>query len=286
MQKSADKSIFTTVRLLSVLIIAIVLLEACSGNENKQRRGKVLAKVYDTPLEETEVKNKIPAGLHGEDSMAFAKSYIEKWIRRQLLVVNARKSIKDFDKIEELVKDYETSLIIDSFTQQLVKEKLDTSVTEKQLKDFYNKNKSNFILDKDLVRLRYVKVNGKQPGLDKFYDNWNNGNWDKVEAYAKKNAKTFILDSRRWHRLDSVKQIIPGFLLKKKRKYAVQKYSKGYEYFLKVMETKYKNENIPLEVIKHKIKTLILQKRKSDLLDGYIKQLHKKEIENNKIIIY
>ena len=86
--------------------------------------------------------------------------------------------------------------------------------------------------------------------------------------------------------MKSIRSKIPKSLQKKGNKYNVQKNINGYEYFLKVINIRHKNEIVPLILVEEKVKKLILQKRKSDLIDNYIEELYKKELENKNIKIY
>ena len=270
-----------------LFLLSVILLPGCKKtNDSQNENGEVLAKVYDNILTKNDIDIKYISNISKEDSLDLVHSFIEHWIRKELLAHNAKKYLKNKKEIERLVDDYEKSLLVEAFQEQYIQENLDTNVSKKQMKEFYEENKENFHLDHPVIRFIYAKIAADEKGIDKFYENWNNNRYNLVYQYGSRKSKKYFLKTKKWYDLDEMKKEVPRFMLKKERKYEVQKNVKGYEYFLKVMETRYKGEIIPLSLIKDKLKKLIIEKRKSHLIDDYIEKLYKKEINNNNIKIY
>ncbi|HEB62772.1 MAG TPA: hypothetical protein ENI82_06440 [Bacteroidetes bacterium] len=282
-----------TSRLKAIIMIAFLFLisgifsSGCKKSEDyKTESNDVLAKVYDKKLTKNDIDIEYIKNISKEDSLNLVHSFIEHWIRKELLAHNAKKYINNKKEIERLVEDYEKSLLVEAFQKQYIQENLDTNITKKQMKEFYDENKENFHLDHSIVRFLYAKIDAKEKGIDKFYENWNNNRYNLVYRYGSKKSKKYFLKTKKWYDLKEMKKEIPHFLYKKDRKYEVQKNVNGYEYFLKVLETRYNGEIVPLSLIKDKLKVLIIEKRKSHLIDDYIEKLYKKEINNNNIKIY
>ncbi len=270
-----------------LFLLSAILMPGCKKTDNSEKENSdILAKVYENQLTKNDIDIEYIKNISKEDSLNLVHSYIEHWIRKELLAHNAKKHINNKKEIERLVEDYEKSLLVEAFQKQYIEENLDTNITNKQMKDFYDENKNNFHLDHSVVRFLYAKIDAKKKGLDKFYENWNNNRYNLVYQYGSKHSEKYFLKTRKWYDLKEMKKKVPGFLLKKDKSYEVQKNVKGYEYFLKVMETRHKGEIVPLSLIKDKLKKLIIEKRKSHLIDDYIENLYKKEINNNNIKIY
>jgi len=282
-----------TLRSKAIIMIAFLFLtlgilsSGCKKNsETGVANDNVLAKVYDRQLTKNDIDIKYIKNISKKDSLDLVHSYIEHWIRKKLLAHNAQKYINNKKEIDRLVEDYENSLLIEAFQKQYIQENLDTQITIQQIKDFYKENKNNFHLDHSVVRFLYAKIDANKKGLDKFYENWNNNRYNLVYRYGSKNSKKYFLKTKEWYNLKEMKEKVPKFLIKKGRKYEVQKNVNGYEYFLKVLETRHKDEIVPLSLIKDKLKKLIIEKRKTQLIDDYIEKLYKKEINNKNIKIY
>ena len=263
-----------------------MILGCAENNKSNVRNEGIAAKVYDRTLYYSDIKIDFPDEISDKSRSSLISSYIEHWVRKEILAHDAIKKIKDIDRINFLVEDYKKSLIIDDFKKTYISDNLDSTITEQDLKKFYSTNKHQFILDHTVVNIIYAKFKDNKYNLDKFYENWKKKRFGYISDYCEKNSDEYLYKKDIWYDLDDVKKTLPSFLRKKKDSYEVQINKKGYEYFLKVFDTKHKNENIPLNIVKKEIEKLILQKRKSDLIDKYIEELYKKEIASDKIKIY
>lgn len=264
----------------------IIFLSCDNKNEAEAGNSKLLTEVYNKKLKESDIDIKYLKNIDKKDSLNLIHSYTEHWIRKQLLAKNAENYVKNINEINRLVEDYKNSLLVEAFQKQYIKEKLDTVISNKQMREFYNENMENFHLDHAVVRLLYAKIDAKKKYLDKFYENWKEDKFNAIYSYGSKNSEKFFLKLNKWYDLNEIKKEIPKFLQKNKRQYKVQKNVNGYEYFLKVIETRYKNEITPLSLIEDKVQKLIIEKRKSHLLDEYIEELYKQEIKNKNVKIY
>ena len=71
--------------------------------------GRTLAKAGGATLDEQELDRALPAGLTGDDSVAFAELYVRKWIGKQLKLSEAEQlfsaSADDIEAKVEAVKN-------------------------------------------------------------------------------------------------------------------------------------------------------------------------------------
>ena len=75
--------------------------------------GRTLAKAGGATLDEQELGRALPAGLTGDDSVAFAELYVRKWIGKQLKLSEAEQLFSaSADDIEAKVEAYRQSLLI------------------------------------------------------------------------------------------------------------------------------------------------------------------------------
>lgn len=127
--------------------------------------GRTLAKVGGAALDEQELGRALPAGLAGDDSVAFAELYVRKWVGKQLKLLEAEELFSESaDDIEAKVEAYRQSLLIRKLDQFYVDERIDTTFTEGDIAAYYNAHKAEFKLDRPLVRGRIVRfpVNHRQ----------------------------------------------------------------------------------------------------------------------------
>ncbi|HTL81353.1 MAG TPA: hypothetical protein VL651_06600, partial [Bacteroidia bacterium] len=108
----------------------VAFCAGCSTNETKTeevKTGKVLARVFDNKLYESEVTALIPKGTASEDSLLRAQNIINNWVREKLLIHKAELNLsKDQQNVEQQLQAYKNSLIIYAYEKELVLQKLDT----------------------------------------------------------------------------------------------------------------------------------------------------------------
>ena len=120
--------------------------------------GRTLAKAGGATLDEQELGRALPAGLTGDDSVAFAELYVRKWIGKQLKLSEAEQLFSaSADDIEAKVEAYRQSLLIRKLDQFYVDERIDTTFTEEDIAAYYNAHKAEFKLDRPLVKGRIVR---------------------------------------------------------------------------------------------------------------------------------
>lgn len=142
------------------ICLLIVLSTLCSCRELPDYlvSSNTLARVGRQELTTSEVKQAIPSNLKGDDSVVFAKHYIEKWLVRQLKIEEADElfstSVKD---IEKMVEDYRQTLLTSKVDQYYVDKMMSDDITEQEIADYYNTHKSDFTLDRTLVKGRILR---------------------------------------------------------------------------------------------------------------------------------
>ena len=72
------------------------------------------------------------------------------------LMYEAERNIPKDLNIDELVRDYRASLVRFNFEEQLIAEKLDSSVSEAETKAFYENNKDQFQLESTILKCKPI----------------------------------------------------------------------------------------------------------------------------------
>jgi hypothetical protein len=92
----------------SVLIVTFLSCQFISGGG---KEGKPIASIYDKVLYYEEVEPLFPENLNAQDSSAFIHSYIDKWLRDQVIIIEAEKYVAQDINIDRLVDNYRASLL-------------------------------------------------------------------------------------------------------------------------------------------------------------------------------
>lgn len=131
-----------------------------------------------------------------EDSMQIINAYVDRWVRDNVLMAEAERNIPQDLNIEELLKKYRESLILNNYEEQLTKNNLSTEISEEELKDFYEKNKEQYQLETPIVRCYFLKIPKPTPQSDSLQKWWNSpksgDNLGKMKIYARTHAKSYI----------------------------------------------------------------------------------------------
>ena len=68
-------------------------------------------------------------------------------------------SSQSINNINKLVQDYKESLLINNYKEELIKQQLDTLITNDEILDYYLANNANFKLNEVLVKSKYLYFN-------------------------------------------------------------------------------------------------------------------------------
>ena len=137
------------------IILFIFLATGCSNLSNK-RTNDLIARAGEDFL----YVNDLPNFTSEEDSIKKFMNFVESWAKEKILydlsLVNLSQSKKN--EIDELVNNYKVDLYINSYKDLMVNTRIDSIVSTSQIDSFYEQNNTNFKLNENLVKYRYVKV--------------------------------------------------------------------------------------------------------------------------------
>ncbi|NLP57937.1 peptidyl-prolyl cis-trans isomerase [Lutibacter sp. B1] len=255
-------------------ITALLLLQSCDYFTIKSDTREPVARVNDTYLYKDDLKNIFTKGATQQDSILLTKSYINNWIKQQLLLDKAQINLENKSvEFEGLVKKYREDLYINSYKEAVVKQYLDTVITSNDIDKFYSENGNNFKLNEELVKLRYIKI-GKnvlnQKELIKLFKSSKKEDMDSLKA-KELFLKSHHLNDSIWVKYSDLIAEIPIFktidkndLLKKEN--FIQKEDSLSLYLVTVKQVLQRNEIAPKSYITPTIKQMILHQRKLLLL--------------------
>ncbi|HKK10164.1 MAG TPA: hypothetical protein VJ939_04970, partial [Bacteroidales bacterium] len=145
-------------RLFKISAVLFLLISGCNlmGDDRDE---PALARVGDQYLYMSEITSRIPKGIQARDSLSMAKAIINQWIEKAVLVNQAKDNLPEEDlNFEEKIENYRNSLLTYHYETLLIRQKVDTNISQDEIKAYYKKNKKNFLLEKDLIKANYIKV--------------------------------------------------------------------------------------------------------------------------------
>lgn len=233
-----------------------------------------MARVYDEYLYESDLKGLVAVGTLPKDSLLITRGYIDNWVLQQLIIQQAEKNLSssqmDFTK---QLENYKNSLTIFAYENALVRQNLDTLITEEETQNYYDANQQNFLLKDNIVQIQYVKLPLKttfSKQIKKLLGSDNQDDKNELAELCEKNASDYFLDGENWLLFNDVVKQIPiktynqEEFLKNHRDLEYQ--DSMYVYLVRFRDFKIKESISPLNFEKQRIRDIILNKRKIELI--------------------
>jgi len=279
---------------LFIIIPVMFLAASCSllpGHGSKQ---EPVARVNDTYLYPGDLKGLVPAGTDPKDSTDLVKTYINNWIRQQLLLQQAENNLSS-DKLDfsKELEQYRNSLIMYEYESELVRQKLDTTITENEIADYYQANQANFLLRENIVRAGYVVAPLNSPEIPKMRNllrSEKSSDLKTLESLCQDHATTFSLDAATWISFSALQKVVPMAtddqedFLKSNHYFEVQ--DSASRYMVRIYEFKTRESVSPLSFEIQNIRAVILNKRKTELLSRMEEDLFNDALKKKKFEIY
>lgn len=275
-------------------LFLLTLLFACGSTAEKDQNRVAIARANNEYLYQDDIMDIVPVGTPAKDSAELMRKYIDNWVRESLVTQKAESNLGDEQKnVDKQLRDYRNSLITYTYEKELVKQKLDTVVTDAEIEEYYNNNKADFELKDNIIKVVYVKVDKKAPGLDKLkrmYKSDLANDRELLASYCHQFASNFYLDDSSWLLFDDLLKEIPiqtynkELFLQNNR--FVEVSDSLNHYFVNIKGFQIRNSLSPLGFEKENIKNIILNKRKLELITKMIEDIYNDAANNNKIEIY
>lgn len=278
---------------IGCLIIGLLVMSGCSGSFNHQ--GKTpLVEVGDAFLYKEDLDAALPVGIHDKDSVRFAEDYIRNWVEDVLLYGKAEGNIPDNEKIDQQVAAYRRALIMHTYQEELVRQKLGNEVSEEEIEAYYEAHAAQFRAEQPYIQGLFMKVPVQTRNLNRVR-NWYKQNTqdaiDGLEKFSIAHAVSYEYFYDRWRPVSEFALKMPLEALETdmdylKRNKNVEVRDTVYCYFLHVEQFLPKGDPLPLEYAKNEIKEMIINLKRVAFINQMKNDLYREASENNDIIYY
>jgi len=275
----------------SCCLIFLISCDLFDVQEKQRTNNEILAIVNTDKFFKKDLTILLPQNINKIDSQLLVKSYIQDWAIKKLLLKKAENnsSLETVNQIDDLVKDYKESLLINNYKEQLVKQKLDTIVTEKELEEYYLLNKENFKLNEELVKIKFLHIDNTINDKKEILKLFKSDDILDLEELEKQELsfKFHQFNDSTWTQLDNVLLKLPFSKEKllKKTKFIQKQDSIGL-YLVAIKDVLELKSIAPLSYVIPTIEQMILHKRKIQLIRDIEKIIIKDAIQNNNFKIY
>ena len=266
-----------------VILVIAAAMTGC-GQEHNHKGKTPLVEVSGEFLYKEDLQAALPLNISKDDSVLFAEHYIRNWIEDALLFDKAEGNIPDNDKISKLVENYRRALIMHTYQEELVNQKLANDISEEEINAYYEKNKELFRLDNPLVKGLFIKVPLSSPDLGNvrvWYRKNNQDVIEKLEKYSLRNAVSYDYFYDRWISVPDVAAKIPLKVLDTDANYLdknrnVEVKDTAFCYFLHIEDFLGKDKQKPLDFARDEIKEILINLKRVEFINKVKEDLYQR----------
>ena len=278
---------------LTLIILYIYFLSGCEIFYKKPKHA--IAKYKSNYLFYEDIENNVPKNLTQNESLLFVKNEIAKWAKNHILVENAKINIEKDQQNQLLgqVEAYNDQLFSHHYKEKIVKALMDTLVDKKSIFNYYEKNKSNFKLNEDIIQGRYIKLPKENFEISLIRNKFRRFNKNDISFLDSISLQftSFSFNDSSWINKDVffskfplVKDYIKNNIVKK---YLFYQLEDSLElYLIKVNQSVLKNENAPLKYMEPTLRQILVNKRKLEFIANFENELYNNAIQTRELELY
>lgn len=280
-------------RTIAVLLGAVLGLVSCQPFANPFAGEKVLAEAGNATLYERDVVSIYTPEMSSEDSVKILKSYVDQWIKKQLKIQEAEQVFHSSQEdIDNMVEEYRNSLLIHKLDQYFVDRQLDTLFTDQQVKEYYDKNKADFILDKTVLKARMVRVPETYRQSAKLKElmlsSREQDYQDFVELCAKNGFE--LVELNHWTEMPALLALLPtsrntdyDYVLAEGK---VHEFSnQDSKFFVRTLDSRKAGDVAPLESVTDVIRRMVFNARRQEIIRRHEDSLYQGALADKDIIL-
>lgn len=262
----------------------------CSRDGGVSLPPDAVAVVGGDVLTGRDLRQNVPAGLSVDDSTKLAKAYIRSWIDRKLLLRVASSQI-DMAEIDRLVEEYRSELIAGAYRRSMASRADSGVLPQDSLLAYYDKHKSEFVLERPLVKGVYLKVPDDAANLRelrRLYRSDRDTDKDRLEKAAAGSAIHYDYFRDRWVDWEQIETRIPtgatenpASFLKSGKNIDVQ--SGGFVYLLAVTDYLAAGSPMPFEAAMPIIRERLLSRERRRLDTQLRRDLYEQSVADGTV---
>jgi hypothetical protein len=276
-----------------IFLSLVILLSSCQFF-NSRRGDEKIARVHNNYLYRSDLDGLVVPGTTASDSALIVQRFIDNWIKQHIYLKEAENNLsKNNVDVQRKVDDYRSSLLIFTYENQLLNEKLDTVITNDVINEYYEKHQKDFKLRNHIVKLNFVKVPVGSPEINlvrRLIRSEDSEDLGKLEQYCIDHAAGYFLDQDSWFIFPDLLREIPlnpsnqeQFLRNNK---FVELSDSYYRYFLYLRDFKLEGSISPLAFQTDNIKAIILNHRKQNLINRLRQDLYRDAVETSSFQVF
>lgn len=189
-------------KIIPLLLACVLLASGCDLVQSLIHDDEVIAKVGKHKLYRSELNGILPQGISSADSTNLTLQYINSWAEEQLYCDMAMAQLSKAERdVSAELEAYRRTLLRYRYEQRFINDRLDTLVTETQMMDFYEANQNLFVLERPILKFRYIDIYKTAGMKDKLIAKMSSNKAKDVmemDSLAREHAIRYIDSSTTW----------------------------------------------------------------------------------------
>lgn len=237
-----------------LVFTGLVIFIGISCSNKHELPPELVAQVNDSYLVKDNINSRVPVNLQEDTKLSMKKVLIKQWVEEEIIYQTAVKEGFRLNENEQFqVENYEKSLIIQHYLD--AKLNINYKVPDKDIEDYYNDNRKEFIRKEDEVHVIHLLIENKDKAIfDEISDTKNlqeiidKHYYDIRSTYERPNGDLGYVPT------ESLPQIIQRAVRNQKTGSISKplKSNDGY-HFIQLKDKQKKGSQIDLELIKDEI---------------------------------
>ena len=272
-------------------LLSLTLVISCNflKRENDQvlESDRPLARVGKTMLYYSDLPVYCQS-VTGGDSSRLVTSYVESWIRKQLLLREARAEIKPDDpEISEKIEEYANFLILQKFQERYISQFSEQSLSDEELRTFYASETGNYQSEEVLYKGVFIKVPVNTPGIKSVRENIAaSAAEQEIKSFCVRYAKKYLLNTWFSEQVLYEESVFRGLEKKMKKNVLFEQSDSEYLYLVHVVDKVEKGGTIPLDYIKSDISNVIIRQKKLKAIKELENKMYDEAKESGDVEIF
>ena len=280
-------------RILTIGIILIIT--AGCGNSRRDPKRVAVARAGDVFLYQDQIPRLITEGTSTMDSAGIIHDYINKWARKEFLYQKAVENLSPElkDEIDKQIEETRADLVIYQYQRQMMLEKMDTTVTEAEMENYYSANQKSFFLGSNIIKALFIKLPVETPDIYRIRRLARSNEQDdlqQLESICYQFADKFDDFNEKWIPFDRLSVELPEDISNEeyflRRTSFYESNDSTYIYFITIRDYRLRSTLAPFEYVRDDIKRIIWNNRRLEFIQALENGIYNDALKENDFTIF
>ncbi len=279
-----------------ILIIGIILIiTAGCGNSRRDPKRMAVARAGDIFLYQDQIPRLITEETSTMDSAGITHDYINKWARKEFLYQKAVENLSPElkDEIDKQIEETRADLVIYQYQRQMMLEKMDTTVTEAEMENYYSANQESFFLGSNIIKALFIKLPVETPDIYRIRRLARSNEQDdlqQLESICYQFADKFDDFNEKWIPFDRLSVELPEDISNEeyflRRTSFYESNDSTYIYYITIRDYRLRSTLAPFEYVRDDIKRIIWNNRRLEFIQALENGIYNDALKENDFTIF